>query len=156
MKRTAAIAVLAFAAHISVAQNLKPGPSMPGATASAAPAKAPQNGTARKQRTAIGGTIQNERWEAVPKIQAYIYSNDTIRASGFSDARGYYETNSVMPGTYTLRLVYPQSGRRITVTNVPVKLRKVTIVNYRGIEPVGDSTLDYAQLMPPMSPAKKY
>lgn len=149
MKRITAIAILAIAAHTATAQSLKPAPGMAGATAAASPAATPQARTgAARVRTAIGGMVQNERWEPVAKIQAYVYSNDTIRASGYADAKGHYETSALMPGTYTLRLVYPQSGRRITVPDVPVKARKVTIVNYRGIEPVGDSTIAYADLAP--------
>ncbi|MBX2905318.1 MAG: carboxypeptidase regulatory-like domain-containing protein [Taibaiella sp.] len=153
MKRIAAIAFIVFAAHTSDAQNLKPAPNMPGATASAAtPATASRPAPVKVRKTGIGGTIQNELREPVAKIQAYIYRGDDIIASGFSDTKGYYETNNVLPGTYTLRLVYPKSGRRITVPGVPVKMKKVTIVNYKGIEPVGDSTIAYTDLMPPPPP----
>jgi hypothetical protein len=129
---------------------------MPGAAAKAAkPAAARPAAAAKVRKTAIGGTILTARREAVAKIQAYIYSNDTIKASGFSDASGNYETSSVLPGVYTLRLVYPRSGRRITVSGVPVKALKVTTVNYTGIEPVADSTFTYNELMPAASAAKK-
>lgn len=156
MKRIAAFAFFAFAAHVSIGQNLKPAPSMPGATATAAsPAPAARTAPAKVRRTAIGGTVLNQFREPVAKIQAYIYNGDNIMASGFSDAKGYYETNNVLPGTYTLRLVYPKSGRRINIPGVPVKMHQVTIVNYRGIEPVGDSTIAYTDLMPPPPPKAK-
>ena len=149
MKRITVIAILVIGACTSRGQDLKPAPAMSGATASAASQAAARRAPVKVRKTCIGGTIQNEYREPVAKIQAYIYKGDDIMASGFSDSRGYYETNNVLPGTYTLRLVYPKSGRRITVTDVPVKLRKVTVVTYRGIEPVGDSTFAYGELMPP-------
>lgn len=153
MKRIASIALFAFAAYTSEAQNLKPAPTMSGATASAASsAPAARTAPVKVRKTCIGGTVLNEYREPVAKIQAYIYKGDDIMASGFSDSRGYYETNNVLPGVYTLRLVYPKSGRRITIPDVPVKMRQVTMVNYRGIEPVGDSTIAYAELMPPPPP----
>lgn len=157
MKKIIAIAIGSFlAGNVLAQQNLKPAPTMPGAAAKAAkPAAARPAAAAKVRKTAIGGTILTARREAVAKIQAYIYSNDTIKASGFSDASGNYETSSVLPGVYTLRLVYPRSGRRITVSGVPVKALKVTTVNYTGIEPVADSTFTYNELMPAAPAAKK-
>jgi hypothetical protein len=156
MKRIAAFALLAIAAHSLHAQNLKPAPNMPGAAAAATtPAAASRPAPVKVRKTGIGGTMMNELREPVAKIQAYIYRGDDIIASGFSDAKGYYETNNVLPGTYTLRLVYPKSGRRITVPGVPVKMRQVTIVNYKGPEPVGDSTIGYTDLMPPPPPTSR-
>jgi hypothetical protein len=157
MKKIIAIAIGSFlAGNVLAQQNLKPAPTMPGAAAKAAkPAAARPAAAAKVRKTAIGGTILTARREAVAKIQAYIYSNDTIKASGFSDASGNYETSSVLPGVYTLRLVYPRSGRRITVSGVPVKALKVTTVNYTGIEPFADSTFTYNELMPAAPAAKK-
>ena len=162
MKKIIAIAIVSFlSGNVLAQQNLKPAPTMPGAAAKAAkpaaakPAAARPAAAAKVRKTAIGGTILTARREAVAKIQAYIYSNDTIKASGFSDASGNYETSSVLPGVYTLRLVYPRSGRRITVSGVPVKALKVTTVNYTGIEPVADSTFTYNELMPAAPAAKK-
>lgn len=156
MKKIIAIAIGSFlAGNVLAQQNLKPAPTMPGAAAAAAKPAAARPAAAKVRKTAIGGTILTARREPVAKIQAYIYSNDTIKASGFSDASGKFETSSVMPGVYTLRLVYPRSGRRITVSGVPVKALKVTTVNYTGIEPTADSTFTYNELMPAAPAAKK-
>lgn len=155
MKKLIAYVSVSFLALGAQAQGVvKPAPSVGGAS-TAAKAVAPRSAAAVKVRhTAIGGTFLNARREPVAKIQAYAYMNDSIKASGFTDAAGKYETSNMMPGIYTLRFVYPKSGRRITVTGIPVKLRNVTMVNYTGIEPVGDSTFTYAELMP-QAPTKK-
>jgi hypothetical protein len=110
--------------------------------------RATASGGAKIRKNAIGGTIKDIRRRPVAKIQAYIYRNDTIAASGYTNAEGNYETNSVMPGVYSLRLVYP-SSKRITVTNVPVKQLKITMVNITTAEPVEDSTIAYTDLVPP-------
>ncbi len=101
----------------------------------------------KARKSAIGGTIKDARGRPVPKVQAYIYRNDTIAASGFSNAEGNYETNSVLPGVYSLRIVYP-SAKRVTVTGVPVKMLKITAVNLTGDEPTADSTIAYTELVP--------
>jgi len=156
MKKFIAYVSVTFLALGAQAQGVvKPAPSLGGAAAPAKAAVKHHSAAAAKVRhTAIGGTFLNARREPVAKIQAYAYMNDSIKASGFTDAAGKYETSNMMPGVYTLRFVYPSSGRRITVTGVPVKLRNVTMVNYTGIEPVGDSTFTYTELMP-QAPAKK-
>jgi len=156
MKKIFAIAICSLLASGAFAQNtLKSAPAMPGAPAKAQGAATKQHGAAKMHKSAIAGVIKDLRRDPVPKIQAYIYKNDSIKASGYSNAEGYYETNSVLPGVYSLRLVYPQSGRRITVTGVPVKMLKLTVVNYTGAEPVGDSTIGYNELMPGAVPPKK-
>jgi len=153
-KLVASVAVMFLVIGAHAQGVVKPAPSVAGNSA-AAKSAAPRAAAAAKVRhTAIGGTFLNARHEPVAKIQAYAYMNDSIRASGYTDAAGKYETSNMMPGVYTLRLVYPKSGRRITVTGIPVKLRNVTMVNYTGIEPVGDSTFTYTELMP-QAPAKK-
>jgi protocatechuate 3,4-dioxygenase beta subunit len=111
---------------------------------------------AKVRRTAIAGTILDSRRQPVPKVQAYIYRNDTIKASGFAAADGRYETNSVLPGIYDLRLVYPASGKRITVTSVPVKALNLTIVDFRGDEPAADTTIGYTDLYPKVETKRNY
>lgn len=156
MKRIAALACFAFAAHTTIAQNLKPAPAMAGApAATAGPAAAPaRTAPAKVRKTGIAGIVTNRFGEPASKVQAYVYNGDNIMASGYADANGRYETNNVLPGTYTLRLVYPKSGRRINIPGVPVKMRQLTVVNYRGMEPVGDSTIAYTDLMPQAPKAK--
>ncbi len=124
-----------------------------GAAFAQATTPAKTSGQTKIRRTAIGGTIKDARRNPVPKVQAFVYKNDTLLASGFTGADGNFETNSVMPGVYTLRLVYPSTGRRFVVNGVPVKALKVTPVNYTGVEPTADTAMSYIELMPP--PPKK-
>lgn len=105
-------------------------------------------GATKVRKSAIGGTIRNSRWSPLPKVQAYIYNAETIVASGYSDASGYYETNSVAPGTYDVRFVYP-SSKRVTVTGIPVKMLKITELNLASEEPSADTTIAYTELVPP-------
>jgi hypothetical protein len=112
-----------------------------------------QNTKVRK--SAIGGTIKDARRQPINKVQAYIYRNDTIAASGYTIADGSYETNNVKPGTYELRLVYP-STRRISITGVPVKMLKITTVSLMTSEPLEDSTIAYTDLYPNTVVKKKW
>ncbi len=109
---------------------------------------------AKIRRTTIGGVVLDARRQPVPKVQAYIYKNDTIMASGYTTADGRYEANSVLPGIYSLRFAYPSSGRRVTVTGVPVKALKVTTVDLRSNEPAADTTITYNELYPKVAPKK--
>jgi hypothetical protein len=54
----------------------------------------------------------------------------------------------VPPGTYALRIVYPATGKRITITGVPVKLKTITPVNLMVNQPVEDSTISYTEIAP--------
>lgn len=105
-------------------------------------------GSTRINRTAIGGVIKDARKRPMPKVQAYVYRNDTIIASGYTTVDGIYETSSVMPGVYGLRLVYPSSGIRFNITGVPVKSLRVTQVSITCNEPTADTTVAYTDLYP--------
>jgi hypothetical protein len=100
------------------------------------------------RKNAIGGTILDARRLAIPKVQAFIYLGETAtNSSGFTDADGYFETNQVMDGTYDLRLVYP-SAKRIVVTGIPVKGRRITEVNLITNMPTADSTIAWSDIAP--------
>ena len=107
MKKIVASAIITLVALGAQAQGVvKPAPSV-GSASAPAKATAPRHAVATKvRRTAIGGTLMNARREPVAKIQAYAYMNDSIKASGFTDASGKYETSNMMPGVYTLTSVH--------------------------------------------------
>lgn len=106
--------------------------------------------TARVHKNAIGGTIINTRKQPVARVQTYVYIADTaIVASGYTTADGKYETNSMMPGTYTMKVVSPASKKRIFVTGIPVKQLKITQVNLTLVEPSEDTSIPYVDLLPP-------
>lgn len=119
-------------------------------TAHAQPAsKATVGSNANKiRKNAVGGIIKDLRRQPVPKLQAYMYRNDTLIGSGYTTAEGAFETSNVPPGTYALRIVYPTSGKRITITGVPVKLKTITPVNLMVNEPIEDSTISYTDIAP--------
>lgn len=108
-----------------------------------------QNATPSKVRkTAVAGTITDATGNPMPKVQAYIYKGDSAtNSSGYTDARGKFETNNVMPGVYDLRLVFPNS-KRVIVNGVPVKMRQITYFKLSANEPVEDSTVSFNDLVP--------
>ncbi len=99
------------------------------------------------RKNAIGGTIMDARHKPVPKVQAFVYFGDSaVNASGYTDASGYFETNSVMPGTYDLRIVYPNANRLI-INGVTVKGLKVSRVSIATDMPTTDSTVSYLDVI---------
>lgn len=106
------------------------------------------NGANKIRKNAVGGSIKDLRRQPVPKLQAYLYRNDTLIGSGYTSSEGAFETSNVPPGTYALRIVYPSSGKRITITGVPVKLKTITPVNLMVNQPVEDSTISYNDIAP--------
>ena len=116
-------------------------------TAPKATARA-SNGANKIRKNAVGGTIKDLRRLPLPKLQAYLYRNDTLVGSGYTSSEGAFETSNVPPGTYVLRIVYPATGKRITITGVPVKLKTITPVNLMVNQPVEDSTISYTEIAP--------
>jgi hypothetical protein len=106
------------------------------------------NGAKKVYKNAVGGTIKDLRRQPLPKLQAYLYRNDTLIGSGYTSSEGAFETSNVPPGTYALRIVYPATGKRITITGVPVKLKTITPVNLMVNQPVEDSTITYTEIAP--------
>ena len=104
--------------------------------------------------TAIGGSIRDARYHPLPGVETFIYQADSsIIASGYTDAKGYYETNGVLPGKYDLKIVYP-SNKAVIVKGVPVK-SGVTQLNLNLNPPDADTTLLYTDLVPKVEPKKK-
>jgi hypothetical protein len=101
-------------------------------------------------KSAIGGYFTDMRKQPVKGVKAYIYGPDsTIIASGFSDAMGYYETNSVKPGMYDLRIIYPGSKFSRTISGVPVMAAKITNISaLKEVPPTTDTVIAYADIAP--------
>lgn len=105
-------------------------------------------GRSKVRKNAVGGIITDLRNNPLPKVQIYIYKGDSAtNASGYTDARGNFETNNVMPGVYDLRVVYP-SSTRIVISGVPVKMHKVTYFKLAANAPTADSTVAFTDLVP--------
>jgi len=102
--------------------------------------------------SAIGGTIRNARFQPLNGVQAFIYAPDSsIIASGYTDVKGNYETNGVVPGKYDLKILYP-SNKAVIIKGVPVK-GGVTQVNLNANPPDSDTIMQYADIAP--KPEKK-
>jgi hypothetical protein len=108
--------------------------------------------TSNANRTVISGTILDARNHPIEGVQTFVYPPDSsIIASAYTDATGYYETNSVLPGTYSLKIVYP-SNKAIMVTGVVIK-RGMTRVNIKANPPDADTVITYKDLM--LKPVEK-
>jgi hypothetical protein len=114
-----------------------------------------QQKVADMRKNAVGGFVRDARFHPLEGIEAFIYRTDSsgaIAASGYSDATGHYETNSVMPGKYNVRIFYPETNKAITVTDVIMK-RGITEINLRNDAPVADTSINFLFFQP--KPAEK-
>ncbi len=129
-------------------------------------AKADRSANARKtgaenkavdaRKNCVGGYVRTARYMPMEGIQAFIYLGDsanTIGASGYTDATGYYETNSVAPGTYSVKFVYP-NNKSIMVSGVTLK-RGITDISLKNDAPTADTGINYLYFAPkPVAKAK--
>ena len=115
----------------------------------------PKAGSTKVRKSAVAGYITDLRGEPMPKVQAFIYLGDSAtNSSGYTDSKGYFETNNVLPGTYSLRLFFPANGRRITINDVPVKKLQLTQFRLKTEVPAADSSIAWGDVAP-AAPAKK-
>lgn len=146
MKQIIVLAVSIFMCGASFAQTNTQKPMTPA-----------QKKAADLRKNAVGGYIRDARNRPYEGVQAFIYAKDsanTILASGYSDATGYYETNSVMPGKYDIKIVYP-SNKAIMIPDVPMK-RGITDISVKAEMPTADTTIQYIVFQPkPQEKAKK-
>lgn len=109
--------------------------------------KHPAKAAGRAPKNALGGFVLDGHKQPVQGVEFFIYQADsTIAASGFTDATGNYTTNSVMPGKYRVKIVYP-SARVIMVNNITMK-SGITPLNVTIAEPPADTTLPYTYFVP--------
>lgn len=110
-------------------------------------AKRAAAGSSQPPKCAIGGDITDARKHPIDGVEAFIYMPDSsIVGSGYTDNTGHYETNSVLPGKYFVKVVYP-SGTTVMVTGVTMRLG-ITPLDFKGAIPTADTTYDYATLYP--------
>ncbi len=109
-------------------------------------------------KNAIGGYFTDMRKHPIRGVQTFIYMSDsTIGASGFTDSTGYYETNNILPGTYDLKIVYPNTSASMRITGVPIIKETITEISFfKGAPPAGDTTFSYSAIEPkPIEMPKK-
>lgn len=133
------ITIIAVCLLTTITAHAQPAAKVPAKTS---------KGANKVYKNAVGGVILDVRKQPQVKLQAFLYRNDTLIGSGYTSADGAFETSTVPPGTYALRIVYPTTGKRITITGVPIKLRTITPVNLQVNQPVEDSTISYNDIAP--------
>jgi len=134
MKPVTALAICLFAAGTISAQQTTQKSSAP-------------KSKSKKEENAVEGTIKDAHRHPIADVQAFIYAKDSsIIASGYTDATGHFETNAVMPGSYTVKVVYPDA-KIIMVTGVVIK-KGYTPLNISAEPPTADTTLPYTSFMP--------
>ena len=110
-------------------------------------------------KNAIGGFFTDMRRQPVKGAKVYVYGADSaIIASGFSDATGYYETNSVPAnGLYNLKVNYPGIKTTKMIIGVPVLPAKITNISFlKDGAPEADTTIAYTDIAPkPIEKPKK-
>ncbi len=104
---------------------------------------------AAKKPGVIYGTIKNLHGEPIQDVEAFVYKMDTIKASGFTNDTGFFETGMVKPGNYGLKLKYP-NDKTIMITGVQVKADVKTgiVINVSTDAPTADSTISYSTVAP--------
>jgi hypothetical protein len=109
-----------------------------------------QQKAADARKNAVGGFIRDARYRPLEGVQAFIYPGDsanTIIASGYTDATGHYETNSVMPGKYNIRIFYPSTNKGILISGVMLK-KGVTDISLRDNPPAADTSINILFFQP--------
>lgn len=109
-------------------------------------------------KSAIGGYFTDMRKRPIKGVKAYVYGADSsIVASGFTDSSGYYETNSMTPGVYNLKINYPGSKFTKMISGIPVMATKITNISFiKENGPEADTLIDYKDIAPkPIEKAKK-
>ena len=121
------------------------------------PLTAAEKKAADLRKNAVGGFIRDAHNHPLEGIQAFIYQADsanTIIASGYTDATGYYETNSVLPGKYTIKIVYPDNNKAIMVPGVVMK-KGITDISLKNDPPAADTSIQFVYFQPkPVEKAK--
>jgi protocatechuate 3,4-dioxygenase beta subunit len=145
MKQLIALSICVFAFGNSFGQQ----PAAPQKTATA-----PQRGASKANRTVVTGTITDSRYRPIAGAQVFVYPPDSsIVASAYTDASGVYETNSVMPGTYRVKVLYP-SNKAVNVNSVVIK-RGAVQLNIKAEPPANDTIMTYADFIPKPAEKKK-
>lgn len=133
MKNIAAISVSLFMFGATYAQ------SVPGGVKKTAVPDGPKN--------LVAGSIRDMRNKPIKGVQAFVYRPDSaIIASGYTDSIGRFKTNSVAPGVYFVKIVYP-STRVTTITGVNVGVG-TTEINLRTAPPEADTFINYDVIAP--------
>ncbi len=102
-------------------------------------------------KTMVSGVIKDARNKPYKGVEAFVYTADSnIVASGYTDANGMFETNYVAPGSYFMKLVYPNKTVAI-VLGVPVK-SGATSLNLKQNAPEADTSYSYESVMPKAAP----
>ena len=105
-------------------------------------------------KCAVAGIITDMHNFPLKGVKAFVYQADSsIIASGFTDADGYFETNSILPGTYYIRIMYPSQTITL-IMNVTMK-PGITPVNIKAEPPAADNTISYSDIAPKPSEKKK-
>jgi len=106
------------------------------------------------KRCAITGVIRDNHNFPIKGVRTFIYQADsTIIASGFTDANGHYETNSVLPGTYSVKVMYPSQAANL-ITGVVLK-PGITPINIKAEAPTADISTPYSDIAPKPVEKKK-
>ncbi len=145
MKKISAVIIALLVAGVSLSQK---------AATQKTVATTAQKTAVNAHKSAVGGLITDARRRPIIGAEAFIYQADsTIIASGYTDSMGNYETNSVLPGKYDVKIVYP-SAKAILVKAVVIK-SGVTQISFKADPPAADTTYLYTDLVPKAAPAKK-
>jgi hypothetical protein len=95
----------------------------------------------------VWGTILDAQSEPQADVEAMVYHQDTIVASGFTDANGHYATSPCKAGKYKVRIVFPNSNKYVEVNGVEIKKGRV-MLDLKAPAPLADSTVAFAELQP--------
>lgn len=102
------------------------------------------------KKNTIGGYFTDARRQPIKGVRTFVYQPDSsIGASGYSDPLGYYEANSIKPGRYDVKVVYPNTKATVTVTNVPIMKEYITEVSLLRMDiPQADTSIYYSEIAP--------
>jgi hypothetical protein len=98
-------------------------------------------------KAAVAGVIQDTHNRPYQGAQAFVYGADSsIVASGYTDATGYYETNAMAPGTFDLKIVFPNE-KIVFVKGITAK-KGITPISLKSDMPKEDANISYSDIVP--------
>ena len=93
-------------------------------------------------KTLVCGTVADGHNLPVAGVKAFVYAKDsTIAASGYTDDKGKYFTNTLAPGAYFLKFIYP-SGTAVIVNGFNVKGKGNSVYNLKMNPPAENTAID--------------
>jgi len=94
----------------------------------------------------LAGTISDSSRKPLKGTEIFVYQADSaIVGSGYTDESGYFKTNSLEPGIYSVKIVYVTKTSRV-VTGIRMQ-PGINMFSISALIPARDVTIPYSELL---------